>query len=101
MKHVHIYSKSKETSQSGHSNSGHWVVEAVRTSNQSPEPLMGWTQTSDTMNQIKMEFPTRIKAEAFAKAQGWRYTISDDNKRKVKPRNYGDNFVCDMVEAKK
>jgi len=100
MKQVRIYSKSKETSQSGHANSGQWIIEAVRSSQQKPEPLMGWTQSGDTLNQIKMNFPTRAKAEAFAKSQGWRYTISDGNKRKVKPRNYGQNFVCDMVETK-
>jgi hypothetical protein len=48
-----------------------------------------------------MEFPTRQSAEAFAKSKGWRYTITDRNIRKVKPRNYADNFVCDMVETNK
>lgn len=98
MKQVRIYSKSKEASQSGRSNMGQWIVEAERISQQGPEPLMGWTQSGDTMNQIKMEFPSCEKAEAFAKSQGWRYTVTKPNVRKVKPRHYGDNFVCDMKE---
>lgn len=100
MKHVRIYCKSRETSQSGLGTAGTWILEPVRPSQQSPEPLMGWTQSGDTLNQVKMEFPTQAKAEAFAKAQGWRYTSGKQNIRKVKPRNYGQGFVCDMVETK-
>ncbi len=86
--------------QSGHAESGQWVLEIERPSRLSPEPLMGWTQSGDTLNQIKMEFPSMKKAEAFAKSKGWRYTIAKQNNRKVKPRNYGDNFVCDMTKNK-
>lgn len=100
MKQARIYSKSKETSQSGHANSGQWILETERASQQRPEHLMGWTQSGDTLNQIKMEFSSREKAEAFAKSQGWRYTVTKQNVRKLKPCNYGDNFVCDMVETK-
>ena len=98
MKNVRIYCKSKETSQSGLANAGIWMLELERPSQQRPEPLMGWTQSGDTLNQIKMEFPTRDAAETFAKSQGWRYTSGEQNTRKVKPRNYADNFVCDMTE---
>ncbi len=79
--------------QAGQADTGEWVIEPERPSSQKPEPLMGWTQSGDTMNQIQLEFPTREKAEAFAKSKGWRYTIAKQNMRKVKPRNYGDNFV--------
>jgi len=100
MNQVRIYCKSRETSQSGLANAGVWMLEPLRTSSQSPEPLMGWTQSGDTLNQIKMEFPTRERAETFAKEQGWRYTSEKQNIRKVKPRNYAQGFVCDMIEKK-
>ena len=90
---VRIYCRSKSPTQSGRDKTGEWILEAERPTSQSPEPIMGWTQSGDTMNQIKMEFPSRQKAEAFAKAQGWRYTSSQVNIRRIKPRNYGDNFV--------
>jgi len=98
MKHARIYCQSRHTGQSGLATTGQWVLEIERPSAQSPEPLMGWTQSGDTVNQIKMEFSSPDEAEAFAKDQGWRYTISRQNERRVKPRNYGDNFICDMVE---
>ena len=95
---VRIYPKSRITAQSGQLKVGVWVLETERISSQSPEPLMGWTQSDDTLNQVKLEFDSRDKAEIFAKSQGWMYTITGFNDRKVKPRHYGDNFVCDMVE---
>ena len=87
-----IYAQSRATSQSGMAGAGQWILEAERPSSQSPEPLMGWTQSDDTMNQIKMTFPTQDKAEAFAKSQGWGYIVTSHNERVVDPRNYGDNF---------
>ena len=50
MKHVRIFSQSKETSQSGRANDGKWILQVERTSSQNPEPLMGWTQSGDTLN---------------------------------------------------
>lgn len=94
MLNVRIYPRSRSTMQSGQSGKvGLWVLEGERPSSQSPEALMGWTQTGDTMNQIKLSFETCKEAEAFATDQGWRYTITQQNKRHIKPRNYGDNFV--------
>jgi len=99
MKHVRIYCQSKTASQSGRATTGIWILEAERTSAQKPESLMGWTQSDDTLNQIKMSFPSRISAERFAKSKGWRYTVTDKTKRKVKPRCYTDNFICDMISG--
>ncbi len=98
MNNARIYCQSKPSSQSARAGVGKWIVQMDRSSSQNPEPIMGWTQTSDTLNQIKMVFSTCEKAEAFAKSQGWRYTVTKQNARRVKPRNYGDNFVCEMTE---
>jgi hypothetical protein len=53
---------------------------------------MGWTQSGDTLNQVSLEFPTKDSAETFAKSKGWRYITGVENTRRVKPRNYSDNF---------
>ncbi len=95
---VRIYPKSKTQTQSGQAGTGVWVLETERSSAQTPDPIMGWTQSGDTLNQIKMEFDSAKKAELFAKSQGWMYTISKPNSRQIDPRSYSDNFVCDMVE---
>lgn len=53
---------------------------------------MGWTSSEDTLNQVKLKFPTREDAISYAEKRGWEYTVTVDRDRRVKPRNYGDNF---------
>ena len=54
---------------------------------------MGWTGSTDTLNQVKLYFDTEQEAVAFAQAKNWGYVTLGEQKRKIKPRNYGDNFV--------
>lgn len=89
---VRIFKPSKTTTQSGHGKSDKWVVEADTTSGKKSEPLMGWTSSEDTLGQIRMPFDTKESAIAFVEKKGWEYTVAVDKTRKVKPRNYGDNF---------
>jgi len=87
-----IYKPSKSTMQSGRGKLGDWVVELESETAKHPEALMGWTSAGDTLSQIKVKFSTLKQAEKYAKEQGFEYTILQPRERKVKPRNYGDNF---------
>lgn len=78
--------------QSGHRKTQQWVLEYEATSKRQPEPLMGWTSSEDTLNQVHLKFDTREEAIEHAERQGWEYSVQVEQKRKVKPRNYGDNF---------
>lgn len=89
---VRIYKPSKTSMQSGHGKTDRWVIEPDDTSGKKPEPLMGWTSSENTLNQINMKFDTREAAIAFADKKGWQYTVANVRERRVKPRNYGDNF---------
>ena len=53
---------------------------------------MGWTSSEDTLNQVRLKFPTREEAIAHAERQGWDYTVTVERERKVLPRSYMDNF---------
>lgn len=53
---------------------------------------MGWTQSGDTLEQVRLCFPTQAEAEAYARQKGLIYTISPAHQRHLKPRNYTDNF---------
>lgn len=97
MKYVRIYQQSKSQMQSGQAGVGTWIIEPELQSSRQPEPLMGWTSSGDTLSQMKLEFPSQYDAEQFAKSNGWRYTTSNAQVKKVKPRNYGDNFVYEPV----
>ncbi len=53
---------------------------------------MGWVASGDTLNQVRLKFPSLDEAVSFAKKQNMDYIIRQPHARRVKPRNYGDNF---------
>ena len=89
---VLIYSPARSAMQSGLGKTTYWLIECEAASSRNPEPLMGWSSSQDTLNQVKIKFPSKEAAIAHAEREGWNYTIAIDHQRKVKPRNYGDNF---------
>ncbi len=89
---VKIYRPSKNVMQSGRGRGEHWVLEYETPSKRSAEPLMGWTASGDTLNQVRLKFDSREQAIAFAEKKGWAYDVSAAQERSIKPRNYSDNF---------
>ncbi|MCB1537462.1 MAG: ETC complex I subunit [Rhodospirillales bacterium] len=89
---VRIYQPARSATQSGRARLGLWVLEYERETKRGPEPLMGWTASGDTLNQVTLEFPTREEAVAYAERKGWEYTAGQPHPRIVTPRNYVDNF---------
>ena len=95
MKSVRIYSQSKSQTQSGRGKTDLWIIEPELQTPRAPEPLMGWTAAGDTLSQMILKFSSQAEAEQFAKSNGWRYTVSINHTRKIKPRNYGQNHMYD------
>lgn len=100
MKKVRIYRPSKTAMQSGHAKTQKWVLEYELISHRTPDPLMGWTSAGDTYNQVKLPFDTQESAVAFAESKGWTYSLDNPRERRVKPRNYTDNFKYRPPEDK-
>lgn len=78
--------------QSGRARTGGWVLEYEPATARKPEPLMGWVASGDTLNQVKLNFNTMEEAVDFARKKGWGFIVQPVHGRKVKPRNYSDNF---------
>lgn len=89
---VRIFKPSKNAMQSGRGKAKLWQIEPELESARVPEPLMGWTSSEDTLNQIRLRFETAEAAVQYAEKQGWVYTLDQPQERRVTPRNYGDNF---------
>ena len=89
---VKIFKPSKNAMQSGLAGLEIWVLEYELETSRQPEPLMGWTSSGDTLNQIRLKFQTKEEAVSYAEKNGWDYSILPEHKRHVKPRNYVDNF---------
>lgn len=89
---VRIYKPAKSATQSGRAKGQKWILETETETARRPEDLMGWVASGDTLNQIRIGFDTLEAATAHATAQGWEYTVSQPQERKLQPRNYGDKF---------
>ena len=89
---VRIFRPSKSAMQSGVGGSRQWVIECVSPSARQPEALMGWTSAQDTLNQVKLTFDHVDDAVTYAREQGWDYTVQVAHAKRVRPRNYADNF---------
>ncbi|NCC22109.1 MAG: oxidoreductase [Alphaproteobacteria bacterium] len=92
MTKARIFPPSKNPMQSGHGNRRGWRLELEQPTRREPEPLMGWTRGGDTLNQVVLRFDSCAEAVAFAELRGWEYTVLKARARRVRPRNYADNF---------
>ena len=67
---VRIYQPSKSAMQSGRGKTHDWVLEYEIATPRRAEPLMGWIASGDTLNQVRLKFPTKDEAVAFAERKG-------------------------------
>jgi hypothetical protein len=94
-----IYRPAKTAMQSGRAQTRNWRLEYEPASRRDPDPLMGWSSARDTLNQVRMRFPTLDEAVAFAKKLGLDYTVMEPHARSSKPKSYADNFRYDRVRT--
>lgn len=87
-----IYKPSRNAMQSGRAKTQNWVLEYESSTAKGPEPLMGWTQSGDTLGQVRLKFSSLEDAQNYAEEKGIYPKVELPKERKVKPRNYGDNF---------
>ncbi len=92
---VRIYQPSKAATQSGRAKTHRWLLEYEIQTPRRPEPLMGWISSGDTLNQVRIGFETKEEAIAFAERKGLDYSVQEAPVRRVRPRNYADNFRTD------
>lgn len=92
MTNVKIYKPAKNAMQSGVAKTGEWFLEYEVSSRREPDALMGWQSSEDTLNQVRLKFDTLEAAIARAEKEGWVYSVASEHVKKIKPRNYGDNF---------
>ena len=87
-----IYRPAKNAMQSGQARSEGWVLEYEPEQPYGRDPLMGWTTMKDMRRQVKMRFPDRESAIAFAERHGIPYRVMPEHAPKPKTKSYADNF---------
>lgn len=96
---VRIYQPSRNAMQSGRGKTRQWLLEAEIETARTPEPLMGWVSSGDTLNQIRLKFATKEEALAFAARKGWEASVAEPAERRIAPRNYADAFRPDRTRG--
>lgn len=89
---VRIYRPARSVMQAGQARTKKWVLEFEPRWPTEIEPLMGWTSSRDTLQQVKLTFPSKERAVAFAERQGWPYTVIEPHEPRIRPKSYADNF---------
>jgi NADH dehydrogenase len=96
-----IYQPARTAMSSGTAKTRDWVLEYAPAAPREVDPLMGWTSSSDMDSQVRLRFPTREAAEAYAREHGLDAVVREPHKRKpnIRPRGYGENFATDRRGA--
>ena len=89
---VRIYRPSKTATQSGLVNTRRWVLEYESQDARAIEPLMGWTSSGDTTQQICLTFESRDQAIAFALKNGMEFRVDEPRVQRTTPKSYAENF---------
>jgi len=94
---VRIYQPPKTAMQSGLANTRKWVLDFAPAERQQLDPLMGWTSSGDTRQQLRLTFDTQEEAIAYARQRGLAYVLEESHPARIKPKSYADNFRYDRI----
>ena len=86
-----IYMPPKNAMQSGRAG-GEWVLSYASDSPKRADRLMGWIGGGDTQAQVRLNFPVKEEAIAYAERNGIPYEIELPRERRVRTKAYSDNF---------
>jgi hypothetical protein len=90
-----IYRPARNAMQSGKGKSRDWVLVHEPETAREIDPLMGYTSSGDTRQQVKLTFETLEEAEAYAQRNGLAYSVQPAHDATPKRVSYPDNFRSD------
>jgi ETC complex I subunit conserved region len=93
-----IFKPSRSAMQSGDATSGSWHLEFESEIPRTKDPLMGWTSSADTRQQVKLKFDTKELAVAYAERNGLAYVVAKEPPERPNKKSYSDNFKWGRTE---
>ena len=93
-----IYKPSKSATQSGLARTKQWLLVFDQDKPREIEPLMGWTSSGDTRQQVRLWFDTKEEAIAYARREGIAYRVEEPQDTKRRLMAYSDNFKFNRVD---
>jgi hypothetical protein len=94
-----IYKPAKTAMQSGQANTKTWALDFEMDVAKQVEPLMGWTSSFDTRQQLRLRFDTKEEAIAYCERHGFPYQVSEDKPAARRVMSYADNFAFRRRDA--
>ena len=90
-----IYKPSKSAMQSGKAKTKDWILEFEPSAALKPDPLMGWTMSTDMNRQVSLSFDTKEEAVAYAQRHGIAFQLYAPKDPRPIIKAYADNFAVD------
>jgi hypothetical protein len=87
-----IHRPARNTMQSGQANTKEWLLEFEPEEARRIDPLMGWTGSGDTKDQVRLYFATRDEAVAYAQRHRIPFQVFEPKEARRSVRAYADNF---------
>ena len=87
-----IFKPARTAMQSGSAKTEQWTLVYEPETAPSVEPLMGYTSSADMRRQIKLSFPSREEAVAYAERNGIPYEVFEAQEPQLNMQSYSDNF---------
>jgi hypothetical protein len=88
-----IYKPAKTAMQAGTAKTKQWVLDFEPEEPRVVEPLMGWTSSGDTKQQVRLRFDTKEEAVAYCERHGLAYRLFEAQEPARRTIAYADNFA--------
>ncbi len=92
MAEARIYKRPQSAMQSGKALTDQWVLDFVPAEAKKADPLMGWSGSGDTRQQVKLTFESCEAAQAYAAKYNISARVHTVPPKKLKLQAYADNF---------
>jgi hypothetical protein len=87
-KQAKIYCPTKTATQSGKRNTKFWILEFEQDNSRFKEPIMGWTASRDTTQQLRLSFASLESTINYAKQNNINYQLILPKQNKLAKENY-------------
>jgi NADH dehydrogenase ubiquinone Fe-S protein 4 len=94
-----IYKPAKTAMQSGLAKTKDWVLDYAPDEPRQVEPLMGWTSSADTLQQVRLQFDSKEEAIAYCERNGIAYQLFEAKPAVRRTISYADNFAFNRRDA--
>ncbi|AXV15334.1 NADH-ubiquinone oxidoreductase [Neorhizobium sp. SOG26] len=93
-----IFRPAKTAMQSGKAKTHLWVLEFDQEGPKRIDPILGYTSSADTKQQVRLTFETQEQAEAYAKREGIEYRVIPPKQANRQVVSYTDNFRFNRIQ---